>query len=129
MTKKQMTKKQMAKKQMAKKQILVSTLDKGFHKVTYDDRTFEYISPKKLEALKADKTISVVEAKLVEAKKDGEDNTPNSSDDSDDSDKGKPLNRMNKAELLDIAGRYGNTNNELSNKELVKFIETEQAKS
>ena len=105
---------------MTKKQILVSDLSKGFHKITFEDGVFEYITPSKLEKLKEDKGFKLVNR---EDKKGIIDVTPTSNDD-DNTGSAQDLSKLNKAALTEIAQRlgFGDVNDQITKAMLVKYI-------
>ena len=97
--------------------ILIGELNKGFHKIVYENGTFKYVSPKKLAELKSEEDIKI-EDDLNEEELNSELEDIKIEDD---------LNDLKKPELLEIAIRYGlDEKTDLNKKELIKFIEAKK---
>lgn len=109
------------------KQIIVNDLYKGFHKVTDTKlNTFEYLRPEALERKIKKHNLSVVKVQNpTPVNQVGKSNQNNSNE--------KTLDKMNKLELGEVAIRYGFTGDlndpAVTKSIIIKFIETEQAKS
>lgn len=88
----------------------IADLDKGFHKVTYENGTIEYVIARKIKELK----ISKKENKAIEQK-----------DSKDAESKSKELDALKKDDLAEIARRLGfngEINNSITKAILIDFI-------